>query len=91
MEEHSFHRAWNDSPETLRKLWVSTKFPHQEIRRYFGILRSDTDLQWFRYEIQTPHNSSSVYLKISCIFILGHLLLFISNQTTSRDNLIQPA
>ena len=30
----------SDSPETMRKLCLSTKFPHQEIRWNYGILRS---------------------------------------------------
>ena len=30
-----------ESPKTLQKLCVSTKFPHQEIRWSFGILRSE--------------------------------------------------
>ena len=29
-------------PETMRKLCLSTKFPHQEIRWNYGILRSDS-------------------------------------------------
>ena len=29
-----------NSPESLRKLYLSTKFPHQEIKWNFGILRS---------------------------------------------------
>ena len=37
VEKQSFHRILGDFPETLRKLWHSTKFPHQEIRRNFGI------------------------------------------------------
>ena len=31
-----------DSPETMRKLCLSAKFPHQEIRWNYGILRSVT-------------------------------------------------
>ena len=32
VESHSFHIVSGDSPETMRKLCLSTKFPHQEIR-----------------------------------------------------------
>ena len=32
VERHSFRKASGESPETLRKLCLSTKFPHQEIR-----------------------------------------------------------
>ena len=39
VERHSFRRVLGDSPETLRKLCLSTKFPHQEIKRIFGVLR----------------------------------------------------
>ena len=37
-----------DSPETMRKLCISTKFPHQEIRWNFGILRSEYN--WLRFK-----------------------------------------
>ena len=37
-----------DSPETMRKLFISTKFPHQEIRWNFGILRSEYN--WLRFK-----------------------------------------
>ena len=40
VETHSFQKCLNESPETLRKLFVSTKLPHQEIRWNLGILRS---------------------------------------------------
>ena len=40
-ERHSFPRVSGDSPKTLRKLCLSAKFPHQEIRWNYGILRSD--------------------------------------------------
>ena len=34
-------RIYTASPETMRKLCLSTKFPHQEIRwNYYGVLRS---------------------------------------------------
>ena len=38
LETHSFRRVSSDSPEALRKLCVSIKFPHQEIRSNFGVL-----------------------------------------------------
>ena len=34
------NRSIGESPETMRKLCLSTKFPHQEIRWNYGILRS---------------------------------------------------
>ena len=39
MERHSFRRVWGDSPETLRKLCISTNVPHQKIRWNYGTLR----------------------------------------------------
>ena len=39
-ERHSFRIVSGDSPEAMRKLRLSSKFPHQEIRWNFGILRS---------------------------------------------------
>ena len=38
---YSFHIVSGDSSETMRKLCLSSKFPHQEVRGNFGILRSD--------------------------------------------------
>ena len=32
VEKHSFHIILGDSPETMQKLWLYTKFPNQEIR-----------------------------------------------------------
>ena len=39
VERLSFRRVLSKSLETLRILRFSTKFPHQQIRRNFGILR----------------------------------------------------
>ena len=39
MERHSFRRVLGNSLETMQNLCLSTKFPHQEIRRNFGIFR----------------------------------------------------
>ena len=43
VERHSFHIVSDDSPETMRKLCLSTIFPHQEIRWNYGIFRSVTN------------------------------------------------
>ena len=40
VERHSFRRVSGKSPETMRELCLSTKFPHQEIRWNYGILQS---------------------------------------------------
>ena len=40
VERHSFRIVSGDSPEAVRKLCLSTNFPHQEIRRNCGILCS---------------------------------------------------
>ena len=42
---HSFLRVSGDTPKTLRKLWASTKFPHQKNRWNYGILYSACS-QW---------------------------------------------
>ena len=42
VERLSFRRVSGESPKTLRKLCLSTKFPHQLIRWNFGILCSVT-------------------------------------------------
>ena len=40
LDRHSFRRVSGDSPETVQKLYLSTKFPHQEIRWNYGVLHS---------------------------------------------------
>ena len=41
VERHSFRIVSGESPETLRKLCLSTKFQHQEIRWNYGIFCGD--------------------------------------------------
>ena len=41
LERHSFRRVSGDSLKTLRKLFLSTKFPHRNIRWSFSILHSE--------------------------------------------------
>lgn len=43
-ETHSFCIVSGDSPKIMRKLCISTKFPHQKIRRNYGIFRSDNQV-----------------------------------------------
>ena len=40
VERHSFHIVSSNLPETMWKLCLSTKFPHQEIKWNYGILHS---------------------------------------------------
>ena len=49
VEMHSFHRVQGGYTRTLRKLFVFTKLPHQEIRWFLGILRSAF---WSIYNLQ---------------------------------------
>ena len=41
VQTHSFCNVFNDSPEHLRNLLFSTKFPYLEIRWNYGILSSE--------------------------------------------------
>ena len=41
-ERHRFRKVSGDSPKTMRKLCLSTKFSHQKIMCNYGILRSVT-------------------------------------------------
>ena len=45
VERHSFYIVLGESPETMRKLCLFTKFPHQEISWSYGIFRSV--IWWF--------------------------------------------
>ena len=42
VERHSFCRVSGKSPKTMKKLYFSIKFLHQEIRWSYGIFRSDS-------------------------------------------------
>ena len=44
-----------DFPKTMLKLCISTKFPHQEIRWYYGILRSVSVQFSFAFYVFTNH------------------------------------
>ena len=57
VERHSFRIVWGESPETMRKICLSTKFPHQ-IRWNYGVFRSDH----FRISFDTlPRYSDEFY------------------------------
>ena len=60
VQRHSFRIVSGESPETLRKLWLSTKFPHHKIRWNYGILRS----AWKRKRLKkkwTQKSSDYIY------------------------------
>ena len=42
VERHSFRIVLGNLPETLRKLCIYAKFPHQKIRWNYGILNKDS-------------------------------------------------
>ena len=81
VETHSFHRVLGNSPKNLWKLYVSIKFPHQEIRWNFDILRSSSNIFYgFFYfswgDILLRRNSFlsvrlSSYLCRNCLQIFG--------------------
>ena len=58
VERHSFRIDSGESPETVRKLCLSTKCPQQEIRWNYGILRSGWKIQCL-YSIDLCLNVSS--------------------------------
>ena len=58
VERHSFCIVSGESPETMRKLCLSTKFSHQEIRWNYDILRSVI----LAPILQTRPNPSSLFL-----------------------------
>ena len=56
---HSFHIVSGDSPETMRKLCLSTKFPHHEIRLitvFCAVLNNE------KSEVINPLNVTSLFL-----------------------------
>ena len=56
VERHSFRRVSSKSPETLQKLHVPTKFPHQKISLNFGILRSEMSYFMVHFDFQPIQN-----------------------------------
>ena len=63
MERHSFHTVSGESPNTMRKLSLSTKFQHQEIERNYGILRSVNYLSYSKDWTENYFNSWFTQLK----------------------------
>ena len=41
VERHRFRIVWGESPETMRKLHLSRKFPHYEIKWNYGIFHNE--------------------------------------------------
>ena len=64
LERHSFRIVSGESPKTMWKLCLSTKFPHQEIRWNYGILRS---VDYFNFKLHRFWNLS-IYNKHHYIF-----------------------
>ena len=64
---YSFRRVLDELPETIRKLCLSTKFPHQEIWRNDGILRSENE----RY-FKTSKLTNFIFSKKSLSGFSGH-------------------
>ena len=46
-KRHSFHIVLGDSPKTVPRPCLSTKFPHQEIKWNYRILRSEYHVQFY--------------------------------------------
>ena len=76
-----FPHSFGELPETMRKLYLSTKFPHQEITWNYGIFRSGIIWKWqwrqekhfrelFSCFKECTHNSLSLY------FIFTTYILF---------------
>ena len=57
VKRSSFLKVSGDSSETMRKLCLSSKFPHQEIRWNYGILRNGTYRFTEFYFIKISHNT----------------------------------
>ena len=55
---HSFRIVSCESPKTMRKLYLSIKLPHREIRSNYGIFRSDHNRC-----LIGPKHSSDILLK----------------------------
>ena len=72
--------VFRDSPETMRKLWLSTKFAHREIRWNYGIFHrrnlSNTDSESNTQDIAFIH-VSSILIYSRCILRKESLVLFI--------------
>ena len=71
VERHSFGTVLGESPETLRKLCLSTKFPHQEIRWNFRILRNFLNYL-LKFMIKIEKQLSRCFLKAADLKISGN-------------------
>ena len=64
-ERYSFRRVSGESPETMQKLCLSAKCPHQEVRWNYGIFHSDfvllmACLEW-RFRINFQKSRGLIY------------------------------
>ena len=57
MERHSFRRVSGHSANTLRKLWFSTKFPHQEIRLNITFYAVKVTVSWSEVNLEPCQTS----------------------------------
>ena len=63
-ERHSFHIVSGDSPKTMRKLYLSAKFPHQEIGVFTAVCAvSYMDKNYNRGKIYKQTSSSFYFMK----------------------------
>ena len=62
VEAQGFRRVLRVLLETLRKLYVSTKFPHQETRWSFGVLYSDRRHLTFSWRRPISYRNQSIDL-----------------------------
>ena len=83
MQRHSFRKVSGESPETMRKLCLSSKFPHKEIRWFYGILRSTLCATFYNLNHFQPFsyflvvlNFGSFYLKLMSYNFTYNLRLY---------------
>ena len=65
MERNSFRIVSGESPKTMRKQFLSTKFPHQEIRRKYGIFCSVGSLKALVQIRLKGYHNNAINVRIS--------------------------
>ena len=93
VERYSFRIVSGESPETIRKLYLSTQFPHQEIRWNYGIFRSVigyimisfNDHYISRIHVETDHDFKLHWTFLQSIIFLLFWLPILEKQKVNTN------
>ena len=81
-KRHSFPIVSGESPETMRKLCLSAKFPRQEIKLNYGIFPSDIFILWNYIWVKVFNNGPSKICGKQCFAVIWSAILCTETSAT---------